>query len=155
MSQHLTVIRADLEHLELVAPLFDAYRQFYQQPPDLAKARQYLLDRLTRNESVIFLAVEGQAGLGFTQLYPSFSSLALKRLWILYDLFVAPTARRRGIAKALLERARQFAVETGATGLMLETAVNNLSAQSLYEQLGWQRDPGFYVYYLHLESASA
>jgi len=155
MSQLLTIIRADPSHVEMAAPLFDAYRQFYKQPPDLAQARQYLLDRLTRNESVIFLAVEGRASLGFTQLYPSFSSLALKRLWILYDLFVAPAARRRGIAKALLERARQLAVETGATGLMLETAVNNLPAQSLYDQLGWQRDPGFYVYYLPLESASA
>jgi GNAT superfamily N-acetyltransferase len=155
MSQHLTVIRADLEHLELVAPLFDAYRQFYQQPPDLAKARQYLLDRLTRNESVIFLAVEGQAGLGITQLYPSFSSIALKRLWILNDLFVTPAARRRGIAKALLERARQFAVETGATGLMLETAVGNLPAQGLYTELGWQRDTDFYVYYFHVENAPA
>jgi GNAT superfamily N-acetyltransferase len=146
----ITFIRATLDHLAILAPLFDAYRQFYKQPSDLAGARQFLSERLANDESVIFLALGEDAGLGFTQLYPSFSSTSMKRLWILNDLFVVPEARREGIGEALLERARQFAIETGAKGLMLETATDNLTAQRLYERLGWQRETEFYVYHLRV-----
>ena len=128
-------------------PLFDAYRQFYKQPSDLTRARQFIHDRLANNESIVFLAIEGKAALGFIQLYPSFSSIDLKRLWILNDLFVIPLARHRGVAIALMERAKQLAVETQAKGLVLETAVENLTAQRLYEHLGWRREDEFYAYY--------
>ncbi|MBI1277661.1 MAG: GNAT family N-acetyltransferase [Anaerolineaceae bacterium] len=145
-----SIIRATIEHLDLVAPLFDGYRQFYKQPSNLDGARQFIKDRLIRHESVIFLALMDDAGLGFTQLYPSFSSTSMNRLWILNDLFVSPNGRRQGIGEALLERARQFAVENGAKGLMLETAVTNTTAQKLYERLGWKRDTEYYVYNLTL-----
>lgn len=143
-----SIVRATLDHLDLLVPLFDGYRQFYQQPSNPAGARQFLKDRLVRHESVIFLALQDDVGVGFTQLYPSFSSTSMQRLWILNDLFVAPAGRRAGIGEALLERARQFAVENGAKGLMLETAVTNTTAQKLYERLGWVRDTEFYVYNL-------
>jgi GNAT superfamily N-acetyltransferase len=146
----LTVIRATLDHLEELVPLFDGYRQFYQQVSDQAAARHFIQQRLAQDESVIFLAMLGEQASGFTQLYPSFSSVSMKRLWILNDLFVAPTARGQGIGEALLERARQFTLETGAKGLMLETAVDNLTAQRLYERLGWQRETQFYVYNLRV-----
>lgn len=142
----VTVIRADLNHLDVLAPLFDGYRQFYKQPSDVDGARHFLSERLTKNESVIFLALEGSVGLGFTQLYPSFSSVSMKRQWILNDLFVAPEARKMGVGEALLERARQFAVETQAKGLTLMTAVDNYPAQRLYERMGWQRENNFYTY---------
>lgn len=136
----------------MAAPLFDAYRQFYKLPPDPEKGRKFLSERLSRSESVVFLAlIEGETGwiaAAFMQLYPTFSSLSLKRLWILNDLFVAPQARKAGIAKALMERARQLAAETGAEGLILETAVDNVAAQTLYERLGWKRDEKFYRYAL-------
>ncbi len=144
----VTVIRAELAHLNMLAELFDGYRQFYKQPSDLAGARQFLSERLSKNESVIFLALDGNTGLGFTQLYPSFSSVSMKRLWILNDLFVAPEARKMGVGEALMERARQFAIETGAKGLMLETAVDNFTAQKLYERVGYERETDFYVYTL-------
>ncbi|MBC8077710.1 MAG: GNAT family N-acetyltransferase [Chloroflexales bacterium] len=149
-SRPLTIARATLDHLPVVAPLFDGYRVFYGQPPDLARATDFIRERLERGESAIFVALGDGAGLGFTQLYPSFSSVSAQRLWILNDLFVAPTARRQGVAEALLDRARQFGVESGAKSLELATAVDNYAAQRVYERLGWQRDNEFFHYELPL-----
>jgi GNAT superfamily N-acetyltransferase len=143
------VTRALVDDTETVALLFDAYRQFYQQPGDLDGARAFLAERLGRGESVIFLArLDDGIPAGFTQLYPIFSSTSMQRAWLLNDLFVAPTARRAGVGRALLERAHAFARETDSKELMLQTAVDNLPAQRLYESLGWQRDNDFYVYML-------
>ncbi len=148
-----SIVRATLDHLDPVAPLFDSYRTFYGQPPDLAIARSFLKARLERNESVIFLALNAQGeGLGFTQLYPSFSSTSARRLWILNDLFVAETARRSGVARALMEAARRFAAADGALELELQTAVDNINAQRLYESLGYVRDTHYYTYILPLDT---
>jgi GNAT superfamily N-acetyltransferase len=146
----MEIIEAGVGHVALIAPLFDAYRQFYKRPSDLAGAERYLRERLARKECVIFLAMNDDEAIGFTQLYPSWASLSMKPLWILYDLFVTPKARRTGAAKALMERARQLAVSTGAEGLLLETATDNHPAQRLYESLGWKRDTEFYTYLLKL-----
>ena len=145
----MLVKRAGPGDLDAVAPLFDGYRQFYGQRSDPAAARTFLAERLARDESVIFLAVaeDGEA-LGFTQLYASFSSVSLRRLWILNDLFVDPRVRRGGVGRRLLERAREWAVETDTKGLTLATAVTNRAAQSLYESCGWRRDDEFQHYYL-------
>ncbi len=148
------IIQAGSEHLELIAPLFDAYRQFYRRPPGLHNARLFISDRLNKKDSVLFLALlEGNGrstAAGFVHLYPTFSSLSMKLLWILSDLFVVPEARKLGVAKALMERAKQLALATGAEGLILETATDNYPAQKLYEQLGYKRDDEFYRYYLHV-----
>jgi ribosomal protein S18 acetylase RimI-like enzyme len=144
------IVRADTSRLELVVPLFHAYRQFYKQASDLVAARGFLRERLEREESVIFLAFDDETAVGFIQLYGSFDSVAMQRLWILNDLFVVPAARKQGVAKLLMDRARQLAVETKAKGLILETAVDNLPAQKLYEKLGWKRDQEFYRYYLNV-----
>ena len=151
---NLTIIQVDVEEVELVAPLFDAYRQFYGKAPDLEGATDFLTERLGNNESVIFLALmeenDQQTPLGFTQLYPLFSSTRMKPIWLLNDLFVTPAARRRGAGRALLEHARIFAEESGAAALTLQTAHTNTAAQALYESLGWQRDTAFYTYLLEL-----
>jgi GNAT superfamily N-acetyltransferase len=139
----MLVKRASVADLDAVAPLFDDYRQFYGQRPDPAAARAFLDERLRRDESVIFIAVEGgerDETLGFTQLYPSFSSVSVRRLWILNDLFVRAGVRHGGVGRRLLERAREFAVETDAKGLTLATAVDNAAAQALYESCGWRQD---------------
>src|SRR5882757_6888198 len=94
--------QATVADLNLLTPLFDAYRQFYRQPSDLERARRFLLERLEHNQSVILLAFDDDAAIGFTQLYPSFSSGAMASIFILNDLFVAPEARRRGAGSALL-----------------------------------------------------
>jgi len=144
----MLVRRAGLGDLDDVAPLFDGYRQFYGQPSDLAAARAFLAERLRRDESVIFVAIADDVTLGFTQLSPSFSSVSVRRLWILNDLFVSPAARRGGVGRRLLERARDWAVETDAKGLTLTTAVTNSAARSLYESCGWRRDDEFAHYQL-------
>ncbi len=140
----MKVMRAGLEHLEVLAGLLDAYRQFYQQPSNLAGARQFLQELLERNESVVFLALDKLQPLGFTQLYPSFSCMA--RWWILNDLYVAPEARGQGVGEALLKAAVAFARTDGAAGLHLETAHSNQAAQRLYERCGWQQDLEFRTY---------
>jgi GNAT superfamily N-acetyltransferase len=145
----LRIVRAERKDLEVVIPLFDEYREFYEEGSDHAAARAFLTERMERDESVIFVAyAQVHDPVGFTQLYPSFSSVSLKRLWILNDLFVRSDVRRGGIGRALLERARQHALETGAKGLVLSTGVANKPAQTLYESCGWQRDDEFFQYHL-------
>jgi len=150
-----TISRATLADLDALAPLFDAYRVFYGRPSDPAMARAFLHERLADGESVIFLARDaGGRALGFTQLYPCFSSVSARRLWILNDLFVSPDARRRGVAKALLQRAREYGLETGVVRLTLQTAHDNVQAQALYEALGWVRQDGMVEYALELQGGS-
>jgi ribosomal protein S18 acetylase RimI-like enzyme len=150
------VTQAGADDIPRLAPLFDAYRQFYEQAPDLPGAEAYLTERLERHESVVFLAEATMptsalpSPAGFTQLYPSFSSVSMCPRWILNDLFVSPEFRRLGVGAALLERARHFAVSTGAKSMSLETAVTNKTAQALYESLGWKRDEVYYTYELEL-----
>ncbi|RMF78306.1 MAG: GNAT family N-acetyltransferase [Chloroflexi bacterium] len=146
------LIQATSDHLDTLVPLFDAYRQFYEQTSDVIGARTYLSERLKNQEATVFLALDpGGVGLGFTLLYPSFSSVSMRRIWVLNDLFVTPDARKQGVGEALLNRARQHAAETDARSLMLQTAIDNIPAQSLYEKLGWVRDEDFYVYTLRVE----
>lgn len=148
----IEIIRADPSHLDLIAPLFDAYRQFYEQPADLTKARNFIEARLKNDDSVIFLALDPDgAAIGFTQLFPSFCSVAAKNVWSLEDLFVSPRARRTGAARALMNRAKQLGNETGAAWLRLQTAVTNIAGQTLYESQGWDRDTEFYTYFLSLD----
>ena len=136
----MTIITATLDHLEIIAPLFDAYRVFYEQESDPGAATEFLRERFLLCESVIYIALEGQTLLGFTQLYPSFSSVSLKRLWILNDLFVISEARGLRVGEALIGAAVRLARASGAVGVQLETAHTNTSGQKLYERLGFQRE---------------
>jgi ribosomal protein S18 acetylase RimI-like enzyme len=155
-ADDVSVVRADVSHVDALVPLFEAYRAFYRQEANPDRARAFLRERVERAESVIFLAELLSGGgrrrdaAGFTQLYPLFSSTAAEKLWLLNDLYVAPVARRRGVARRLMLRAEQHARETNAAGLMLQTAVDNVSAQRLYESVGYERDTQFYVYNRYL-----
>ena len=139
---NINVRRADANDLDALTGLFDAYRQFYKQPGDLAAARAFLAERIAHDESVVLIAehdaasIEAEA-IGFTQLYPLFSSVRIGRTWLLNDLYVAPQARRLGAAHALLDAACAFAHERGALGLELETGNDNITAQALYRSAGW------------------
>jgi len=139
--------QAEHSDLDAIAPLFDAYRQFYEKPADLALARRYLDERFKRKESVIFVA-ENEAGeiVGFTQLYPAFCSVLADRTYVLYDLFVTPAARGTGAGRALMEAAEAHGRKSGAARLQLQTAVTNKIGQSLYESCDWVRDDLFYTY---------
>lgn len=141
------VRRATIADLDALAPLFDAYRQFYRKPADPDGSRQFLRDRIELNESVVFLAFEDDGATGFAQLYPIFSSAALARTFILNDLFVSPDARRRGTGTALLNAAVDYGRSVGAYRLTLSTQLTNTVAQAVYESNGWARDSEFCVYH--------
>ena len=146
----MEIHRASLDDLPHLVPLYDGYRQFYRQRSDPGLAERFLRDRLTRGDSVIFLAEDDSGPLGFTQLYPIYSSISAGPAWVLNDLFVAPGARKGGVGRALLERARAHGMETGARWLSLSTGRTNVTAQRLYETLGWVRDTEYYHYELPL-----
>ncbi|MCE3283069.1 MAG: family N-acetyltransferase [Chitinophagaceae bacterium] len=136
----LLIRKASPSDANAIAELFDAYRVWYHQSADLSKARQFISDRLENEESVIFVAEHDGRLVGFTQLYPIFSSVSMSKAWLLNDLFVAANERGKGIASNLLNAARQHGCETGSKWLMLQTSCDNLAAQALYEKTGWRRE---------------
>jgi ribosomal protein S18 acetylase RimI-like enzyme len=135
-----TISRAGPADLDALALLFDAYRQFYGQPSDAAAARDWLRSRLRVGESMVLVARRGADMVGFVQLYPMFSSVRLARTWILNDLYVLPTNRRGGVARALMDAAADFARADGAAGISLETTRDNAAARALYRAAGWHED---------------
>ncbi len=144
----LAIRRAGPADAEAIAPLFDAYRQFYGRMTDPGLALSFLTERLERDESVVFMALAADEPVGFVQLYRSFDSVEAGSVWIVHDLFVSPDARCAGAGRALMEAARRLAEETGACGLSLATAADNRIAQNLYENLGYERDHRFFHYFL-------
>jgi ribosomal protein S18 acetylase RimI-like enzyme len=148
----ITIHAGELKHLPDLVPLFDAYRQFYKQASDLEGARAYLLERLSHGEATVFIAYDGPRAVGFTLLYDTFTSVAMKPLCILNDLYTVPEARGKGAGTALIARAREHAVANGAFRLRLRTAHDNLTAQRVYEKLGFKRDEIYFTYDLNPES---
>jgi ribosomal protein S18 acetylase RimI-like enzyme len=147
----LTIRKASIDDLNEIAQLFDAYRQFYQQAPDLALAKSFIAERINKQESVIFVAENQNTNdakklIGFCQIYPSFCSVAAAKIGVLYDLFVDTNARKTGAGRALMLAAHDYATKNGMARLDLTTAKNNHAAQALYESLGWVRDEIFYAY---------
>ncbi len=142
----MKIIQATQENLDQLVPLFDGYRVFYKKASNPEAARKFLSERFKKNDSVIFLALdENEKGVGFTQLYPSFSSVAMQRTYILNDLFVSPEVRGKGVGEAIMNEAKVFAVKVGSRGLTLETDFDN-PAQKLYERLGWKKDTKVFHY---------
>ncbi|CAG9200131.1 GNAT family N-acetyltransferase [Burkholderia vietnamiensis] len=138
--------------LDGVARLFNDYRIFYGHKSDIGLAVRFISDRIEKTESVIFVADAGSGTLvGLCQLYPTFCSVAAAPIYILYDLFVAPNARRTGVAKQLLLAAIGQAWTDGKARVDLTTAKQNFGAQALYESLGWKRDEVFYTYSLSIQ----
>ena len=147
MSEQFVVRQATIFDLDLLVPLFDAYRCFCRRPSDPDLARRFLLDRFQHNESIIFVAMqEDGSAVGFTQLFPSFSSVSAARIFILNDLFVCPEARGKRVASMLVAEAARFGREAGAVRLTLSTEVTNKTAQAVYEREGWKRQMEFYSY---------
>ena len=147
----MTIRPATSADLDVLVPLFDAYRQFYRKAHDLEAARTFLSARFQHRESTVFLAFDGDVAAGFTQLYPSFSSVSLGRIFVLNDLYVDVNHRQKGIGSQLLTTAIEFARSAGAVRLTLQTAVTNATAQSVYEAGGWVRDEVYYVYNFALQ----
>ena len=142
-----TTRKASIDDLLPLAMLFDTYRQFYQQTPDLALAKAFIAARLNNQDSVIFVAETSDKKLiGFCQIYPSFCSVAAAKIGVLYDLYVNESARKTGAGTALMLAAHEYAAKNDMARLDLSTAKNNHAAQALYESLGWVRDEVFYAY---------
>jgi len=147
------VRQATVFDIDSIAPLLDGYRQFYGQASDMVRGHKFLVERFAHQQSVVFIAFdEGESAVGFTQLYPMYSTVRTTRTYVLNDLFVATGVRRRRVGEKLLAAAVEFARANGAASLSLQTAVDNHQAQSLYETLGWKRDERFYEYTFELNS---
>ncbi|HEY9256487.1 GNAT family N-acetyltransferase [Chitinophaga sp.] len=143
----MEVIQATELHLNEVAVLFDAYRSYYDQAPDFKGALAFITDRIAKHDSEIFVVLEGDEIVGFTQLYPIFTSLGMKRGWLLNDLYVLEAHRGKGAGKALVDAAAAHGKKTDAAWLMLQTYVANTRAQALYEKEGFIKDINSYYYY--------
>jgi ribosomal protein S18 acetylase RimI-like enzyme len=146
----MEVMLAHIEYLEQVSKLFDQYRTFYKQASDLEAARAFMRERFQKHDSTILVACEHDLIVGFTQLYPSFSSVSMKRTWILNDLFVEEAFRKKGIARLLMSAAENFARETASARIVLSTQISNIAAQSLYASLGYSQNNDFYHYALQI-----
>lgn len=149
------IIKANISHLNDVAPLFVLYREFYNGFPEHEASKEFIKQRLTNNESTIFIAYFDNNGektaCGFVQLYPSFSSVSAKRSIILNDLYVDEAYRQKGIARRLMETAKEYAQSQQANGLSLSTAHDNVNAQALYESLGYEQDKQYLHYFLSIK----
>jgi ribosomal protein S18 acetylase RimI-like enzyme len=146
---NIKIKQIDITEAYLVVSLFNQYRIFYNQFSDLGMAKAFIDARLENNESVIFVAMDENKTVGFTQLYPKYSSVRLSKNWILNDLFVDADYRKQGIGEALIKKAMDFAKQQGSTFVQLETAVDNYTAQSLYETIGFKKqenDTEFLLY---------
>ena len=143
----MSIQKATILELESLTELFDLYRVFYEQTSDPDRAREFLRERLTNGESVVFMAFEEGNPIGFVQLYPSFSSVSMVRSWVLNDLYVKESARKKGFGEELLKGAITFARETGAKGVLLETGKDNVNAQKLYEKIGFVRESNYFYHF--------
>lgn len=146
MPAALAIRPASRSDLDALLPLVQAYRVFYEQQPDAQREREYLAAHLRNGTSALYIAEVDSSAAGFMQLFPTFSTVHLAGSWILEDLFVDPRFRRRGVARALLERALEHVRENGGCGMFLETASDNVTAQRLYERAGWVREGRFLKY---------
>lgn len=154
---NITIKQIDLTETHLVVGLFNQYRIFYNQFSDIGMAKAFLDERLQHNESIIFVATDSntQQAIGFTQLYPKYSSVRLSKNWILNDLYVDENYRKQGIGEKLIKAAMGFAKTQGSTFVQLETAVDNYTAQHLYESIGFvkqENDSEFFLYKIALNS---
>ncbi len=145
----MEIVKARPEHIAEVSRLFDLYRQFYECEPDLELATKFITERIEREESDIFVAIDGNSASGFVQLYPSFCSVEAIKIYILYDLYVDADKRKSGLGEKLMNRATAWAQENGAARLDLLTAHSNAAGQHLYEKLGYKKvNEDFYAYSL-------
>ena len=144
-DSQLNVRLARVDDVDQLTELVEQYREFYKQTRS-EKTRSYLVDRISNNESVIFVAEKDTVLVGFTQCYPTFSTVSLSHIWLLNDLYVDPGHRGQHIADRLMQTAEKASKDSGATRIWLRTAHSNEPAQGLYEKRGWAQDDVFRRY---------
>jgi ribosomal protein S18 acetylase RimI-like enzyme len=143
----VSIRKATIDELDSLTELFDSYRVFYEQESDIQGAKLFIKERLLNEDSVVFIAYDEFRAVGFVQLYPTYSSVSMKRSWILNDLYVNASARKKGFGGKLIQKAIEFAEETGAKGLSLETGQENVTAQRLYEKIGFKKESNYFYYF--------
>lgn len=148
----MNISQATRKDIEGIAVLFNSYRMFYKREDDIVSAAAYIKERIENKESVIFVVQDDNNYIGFTQLYPTFSSISMKKTWILNDLYVVKRVRKKGIGEMLLQHAKEYAKNNGANSLTLSTAIENIPAQRLYEKNGYRKDTTFFHYELDLQN---
>lgn len=146
METSITIRHAAPKDLAALLPLVQAYRAFYKQQPDAQREREFIESHLRHHTSTIYIAQADGRTAGFMQLFKTYSTVHLCSSWILEDLFVDPEFRHRGVGAALLGHALQHVRADGAGSMFLETAHDNLAAQTLYEKAGWVREGRFIKY---------
>jgi len=142
----MEIVKATLKHLDDLVPLFNGYRMFYKQASNPEKAKEFLTNRIKNNESVIYIAYLDNKAVGFTQLYPLFSSVSMEPMYLLNDLYVDTTIRNKGIGQQLIQAAKDLCVEKQYKGLGIQTEVTN-PAQHLYERVGFKKDPDLHLFW--------
>ncbi|GGG42697.1 GNAT family N-acetyltransferase [Bizionia arctica] len=142
----MTILKAQIEHLENLTPLFDGYRVFYEQDSDVVRSKQFLFERLKNKDSIIFIAYLENIAVGFTQLYPLFSSVTMESMYLLNDLYVDGNNRGKGIGEALINKSKTYCKENNLKGLAIQTAFDN-PAQHLYQRLGFRKDPDLHFFW--------
>lgn len=142
----MTIIKAELLHLDDLEPLFDAYRVFYRQPSNRGRVKAFIKDRLTKKDTIFYIAYIDNKPVGFTHLFHSFSSVSLQPLFILNDLFVDSNYRNLGNGVALMNKAKALCKELNYKGIGLQTENTN-PAQHLYESLGWKKDTDLHYFW--------
>ncbi len=150
MSTSTSIHKATLNDLDELADLFNLYRVFYKKESDVEAGKSFLQERITQNESEIFVACHPSGRLaGFVQLYPLFTSTNLKRTWLLNDLFVHADFRGLGVSKLLIEAAKELCKSTNAFGLTLETDASNIEGNNLYPKTGFTLDDHNFYYWIN------
>jgi len=142
----MQIIKAHIDHLEDLVPLFDGYRMFYKQSSDKKGARHFLIERFKNKDSVVFIAYKENEAIGFTQLYPLLSSVSMQPMYLLNDLFVDANNRDQGIGEALIEKAKQLCITENNKGLAIQTAFDN-PAQHLYKRLSFEMDTDLHFFW--------
>ena len=149
---HFKIVEAKEKDIEQIGKLFDSYRQFYKYDSDISKSTNYIKERIIKNESKIFIAIDkDNNAIGFVQLYETFGSLDLGKIIILYDLYVNKKFRKINIGKELMIASYIYAKKIKAKRIQLSTSIDNFIGQSLYESLGYIKDKDFYTYDLEIE----
>ena len=141
--------KATLQDLDQLTNLFDQYLVFYKKPSNIEKHKSFLKERMENNEAIIFMAFDDtikEKAIGFTLIYPTFSSILLNKILILNDLYVDSTIRNNGTGEKLILKTVELAKELGVKLVRLRTAKNNVIAQGLYHKMGFVRDDLVYTY---------